>query len=61
MEFLISLGNWPDSIEVLTILVSVGRISSRHSSKTEVSMGTKAQEVGSWSFGIVCSCMIVAG
>ena len=42
----ILVGNWPDNIEVLMILVSVGRMSSRHSSRRDVGMGSKAQEVG---------------
>ena len=39
----------------------VGRMSSRHSSRRDVGMGSKAQEVGLVLFIIVCRCVIVAG
>ena len=55
------VGNWPDNIEVIMIWVSVGRISSRHSSGRYIGMGSKAQEVGLELFIIVCNCVIVAG
>ena len=45
--------NWPDNVEVLMIWVSVGRMSSRHSSRRDVGMGSKAQEVGLELF-IIC-------
>ena len=57
----ILVGNWPDNIEVLMIWVSVGRMSSRHSSRGYVGMGSKAQEVGFEIFIIVCNCVIVTG
>ena len=46
MAVFILVCNWPDRIEVLMIWVSVGRMSSRHSSRRDVGMGSKAQEVG---------------
>ena len=46
MAVFILVGNWPDNIKVLMIWVSAGRISSRHSSRRDVGMGSKAQEVG---------------
>ena len=46
MAFFILVVNLPDNIEVLIIWVSVGRMSSRHSSRRYVGMGSKAQEVG---------------
>ena len=45
--------NWPDSIEVLMIWESVGRMSTRYSSRRDVGMGFKAQEVGLELFIIV--------
>ena len=53
--------NWPDNIYVLMIWASVGRMSSRHSSRSEVGVGSKAQEVGLAYFIIVRSCEIVFG
>ena len=53
--------NWPDSIEVLMIWVNVGRMSTRYSSRRDVGMGSKAQEVGLELFIIVCNCVIVTG
>ena len=55
------VGNWPDNIEVLMIWVSVGRMSSRHSSRRDVGMGSNAQEVGLELSIIVCNCVIVTG
>ena len=46
MVVLTLIGNLPANIEVLMIWVSVGRMSSGHSSRREVGMGTKAQDVG---------------
>ena len=57
----ILVGNWPDNIEVLMIWVSVGGMTSRHSSRKEVGMGSIAQEVGLELFIIVCNCVIVTG
>ena len=57
----ILVGNWPDNVEVLMIWVSVGRMSSRHLSRRDVGMGSKAQEVGFELFIIVCNCVIVSG
>ena len=57
----ILVGNWPDNIEVLMIWVSVGRMSSRHSSRRDVGMGSKTQEVGLEPFIIVCNCVVVTG
>ena len=45
--------NWPDNIEVEVIWVSVGRMSSRHSSRREGGMGSKVQGVGLDYFMIV--------
>ena len=61
MAVFILVGNWPDNIEVLMIWVSVGRMSSRHTSICEVGMGSKAQEVILEVFVISCNCVIVAG
>ena len=61
MAVFVLVGNWPDNIEVLMIWVSVGRMSSRHSSRRGVGMGSKAQEVGLELFIIVCNCVIVTG
>ena len=36
-------------------------MSSRHSGRRDVGMGSKAQEVGLELFIIVCNCEIVAG
>ena len=36
-------------------------MSSRHSSRRDVGMGSKAQEVGLELFNILCNCVIVAG
>ena len=55
----ILVGNWPDNIEVLMIWASVGRMSSRHSSRSDVGIGSKAQEVSLELFIIVCNCVIV--
>ena len=41
--------------------VSLGRMSSRHSSRRDVGMGSKAQEVGLEIFIIVCNCVILTG
>ena len=41
--------------------VSVGRMSTRHSSRRDVGMGSKAQEVDLERFFIVCNCVIVTG
>ena len=57
----ILVGNWPDNNEVLMIWVSVGRMSSRHSSRGDIGMGSKVQEVGLELFVIVCNCVVVAG
>ena len=57
----ILVGNWPDNIEVSMVWVSVGRMSSRHSSRRDVGMGSKAQEVGLELFIIVCNCVIATG
>ena len=61
MAVFILVGNWQDNIEVLMIWVSVGRMSSRHSSRRDVGMGYKSQEVGLELFIVVCNCVIVAG
>ena len=61
MAVFILVEYWPDNIDVLMIWVSVGRMSSRHSSRKDVGMGSKAQEVGLQLFIIVCNCVIVAG
>ena len=61
MTDFILVRNWPDNIEVLMIWVSVGRMSSTHSSRREVGVGSKAQEVGLEFFIIVCNCLIVTG
>ena len=61
MAVFILVGNWPDNIEVLMIGMSVGRTSSRHSSRRDVGMGSKAQEVGLELFIIACICVIVTG
>ena len=61
MAVFILVGNWPDYIEVLLIWVSVGKMSSRHSSRRYVGMGSNAQEVGLELFIIVCNCVIVTG
>ena len=61
MAVYILVGNWADNIEVLMIWTSVGRMSSRHSSRRDVGMGSKAQEVGLECFIIVCNCVIVSG
>ena len=57
----ILVGNWPDNLEVLMIFMSVGIMSSRHSSRKEVGMGSKAQEISLEFFIVVCNCVIVAG
>ena len=36
-------------------------MSSRHSSRRDVGMGSKAQEEGLEIFTIVCNCVIVTG
>ena len=59
MAVFILVANWPDNIDVLMIWVIVGRMSSRHSSRRVVGMGSKAQKVGLELFIIVCSCVIV--
>ena len=61
MAVFILVGNWPDDIEVLMISVSVGKMSSRRSRRSEVGMGHKAQEIGLELFIIVCDCEIVTG
>ena len=55
------VGNQPENIEVLLIWVIVGRMSSRHSRRRDIGMGSKAQEVGLELFIIVCNCAIVTG
>ena len=55
------VGKWLDNVEVLMIWVSLGRMSSRHSSRRDVGMGSKAQEVGFEFFFMACNCVIVAG
>ena len=45
----ILVGNWPYNIEVSMIWVSVDRMSSRHSCRREVVMGSKELQVF-WSF-----------
>ena len=57
----ILVGNWPDNIEVLMIWAIVGRMSSRHSSRREVAMGSKALEIGLEFIIIACSCDIATG
>ena len=57
----ILVGIWPNNIEVFMIWVSVRRMPSRHSSRRDVGMGSKAQEVGLELFIIVCNCVIVTG
>ena len=57
----IFVGNWPDNIDVLMIWVSIGRMSSRHSCRREVGMGSKAQEVGLECFIIIGNCAILTG
>ena len=59
MQVFILVGKWPDIIEVLMLWVSVGRMSSCHSSRREVCMGSKVQEVGLEIFIIVCNCVIL--
>ena len=54
MALFIFVGNWPDNDEVLMIWVSVGRMSSRYSSRREFGMGSNVQEVGLELFIIVC-------
>ena len=44
---------------MLMIWVSVGIMSSRHSSRRDVGMVSKAQEVGLELFIVVCNCGIV--
>ena len=61
MAVFILVGNWPDNIEVLMIWVSVGGMSSRHSSRRDIGMGSKAQEADFEVFMIVCYCVIVTG
>ena len=61
MAVFILVRNWPDNIEVLIIWVSVGIMSSRHSSKKEVGIGSKAQKVVLELFIIVCNYAIVTG
>ena len=46
---------------MLMIWVIVGRMSSRHSSKRDVGMGSKEQEVGLELFIIAWKCVIVTG
>ena len=55
MAVFILVGNWPDNIEVLMIWVSVGRMSTRHSSRRDVSVGSKTQEERLELFIIVCN------
>ena len=55
----ILVGNCPDIIDM--IWVSVGGMSSRHSSRRDVGMGSKAQEVDFEVFMTVCYCVIVTG
>ena len=43
------------------IWVNVGRMSSRHSSRRDVGMGSKSQEVGLELFIIECVYVIVTG
>ena len=61
MAVFIFVGNWPDNAEVLMMWVSVGRMSSRHSSRRDVGMGSKAHEESFELFIIVCNCVIVTG
>ena len=61
MAIFILVGNWLYNIEMLMIWVSVGKMSSIHSGKRDVGMGSKAQEVGLEVFIIVCNCVIVTG
>ena len=48
-------------IEVLMIWVSAGRMSSRHSIRSEVGMGSKAQLVSMELYIIVINCVTVTG
>ena len=57
----ILVGNLPHNIKVSTIWVSVGIMSSRHSSRSEVGIGSKAQEGSLEFFIIVCNCVIATG
>ena len=57
----ILVGKWPNNIEVLMIWVSVGSMSSRLWSRRDVSMGSKAHEVGFELFILVWNCVIVSG
>ena len=61
MAVFILVLNWPDNIDVLMICVSIGRMSSRHSSRREVGMGSNVLEVGLELLIIVCNCVIVTG
>ena len=61
MTVFILVGIWPENIEVLMILMSVDRMSSRHLSRRDVGMGCKAQLVGLELFIVVCNCAIVTG
>ena len=53
--------NRPDNIEVLMIWVSVGWMSSRHSSRREVCMGTKSQALGLEFLFVACNCSWMKG
>ena len=61
MAVFILAGNCPYNNEVLIIRVSVGKMSSKHSSRREVDMGSKWLEVGLEFFDRVCRCEIETG
>ena len=61
IPFFILVRNLPDNIEVLMIWVSAGRMSSRHSIRSEVGMGSKAQLVSMELYIIVSNCVTVTG
>ena len=64
MAVFMLFGKWPDNIDVLMICVCVSRMSSRHSSRRDVGMGSKAREVGLEFFYHsmqLCDCSWIKG